>query len=514
MIPCIDSADQTPTATMHSASGPGCAILTMCFTVVFEEFPVALLAQPVVLKSNLVMLFEHLAGVPWSLFLDTATATHANARFDMVFYEPARTYQLSGDTIRVNSAANSKHDQQRMTTGVTYPASQWQSLLREDLASLPSYTGPAHLPFQGGLAGAFGYDFGRQLEQLNTQAEADIDLPEMAVALYNKALIFDKQQQQLYLLAPESQWQQEAALWQGLDGLTKNHQPEWEFKLKQPWQSNLTAADYAHKFAQVMQHLRQGDCYQINLAQRFSSRYQGSEWDAYLRLRAHNQGPFSAFMQLEAGAILSLSPERFIALDTQGNIETKPIKGTRPRHSNATLDQQAATELQQASKDRAENVMIVDLLRNDLSRVCDPGSVSVPALFKIESFPAVHHLVSTVHGKLSANHDMLDVIAATFPGGSITGAPKISAMNIIDNLEPHRRSFYCGSMGYMSQHGAADTSIMIRTLVCANQQIYCWAGGGLVMDSECAAEYQETFDKVGHILPILAQTVATAEPEL
>ncbi|MEX1220854.1 MAG: aminodeoxychorismate synthase component I [Idiomarina sp.] len=510
MIPRIGSADQTPAVTMHSTGSPGCAILTRCFTVVFEEFPVTLLAQPVVLKSNLVKLFEHLAGVPWSLFLDTATATHTNARFDMVFYQPERTYQLNGDTITLGSADY----QQRSTTGAHYPASQWQQLLRTDLASVPSYTGPAHLPFQGGLAGAFGYDFGRQLEQLNTQADADIDLPEMAVALYHKALIFDKQQQQLYLLAPESQWQQEAAFWQGLAERPKKPQPAAQFKLLQPWQSNLTAADYADRFAQVMQHLRQGDCYQINLAQRFSSRYEGSEWNAYLRLRAHNQGPFSAFMQLASGAILSLSPERFIALDTQGNIETKPIKGTRPRHADATLDQQAATELQQASKDRAENVMIVDLLRNDLSRVCDPGSVNVPALFKIESFPAVHHLVSTVHAKLSHEHDMLDVIAATFPGGSITGAPKISAMNIIDQLEPHRRSFYCGSMGYISQHGAADTSIMIRTLVCANQQIYCWAGGGLVIDSECAAEYQETFDKVGHILPILAETAATTEPEL
>lgn len=469
-----------------------------------------LLAQPVALKSNLVALFEHLAGVPWSLFLDTATATHANARFDMVFYQPVRSYQLNGDSIAVGSP----DQQQRMHTCANYPASQWQQLLRADLATLPSYSGPAHLPFQGGLAGAFGYDFGRQLERLNTQADADIQLPEMALALYDKALIFDKQAQQLYLLAPASQWQQEASFWQGLAQRTAVRQPAQEFKLQQPWQSNLTAREYADKFAQVMQHLRQGDCYQINLAQRFCSTYEGLEWDAYLRLRAHNQGPFSAFMQLESGAILSLSPERFIALDANGTIETKPIKGTRPRHTDAQQDQQAATELQQASKDRAENVMIVDLLRNDLSRVCEPGSVTVPALFKIESFPAVHHLVSTVHGQLSPGQDMLDVIAATFPGGSITGAPKISAMNIIDELEPHRRSFYCGSMGYISQHGAADTSIMIRTLVCANNTIYCWAGGGLVIDSQCAAEYQETFDKVGHILPTLAATAATAESGL
>jgi len=218
-----------------------------------------------------------------------------------------------------------------------------------------------------------------------------------------------------------------------------------------------------------------------------------------MQLNRANRAPFSAFLRLPQGAILSLSPERFIQLDN-GTIQTRPIKGTLPRLSDAEADARQAARLAQSPKDRAENLMIVDLMRNDLGRVAEPGSVRVPELFVVEPFPAVHHLVSTITARLPASRTACDVLRAAFPGGSITGAPKVRAMEIIDALEPHRRNAWCGSIGYISLCGNMDTSITIRTLSACDGQLYCSAGGGIVADSEEQAEYQETFDKVNRIL--------------
>lgn len=264
----------------------------------------------------------------------------------------------------------------------------------------------------------------------------------------------------------------------------------------------MSKAEYQQKFNRVHDYILAGDCYQINLAQRFTAHYQGDEYNAYLKLRESNQAPFSAFMRFEDHSVVSISPERFLKVEGR-NVQTKPIKGTLPRSLDAEIDSANAQKLQQSTKDRAENLMIVDLLRNDISRVCQAGSVKVPKLFDIESFPAVHHLVSTVEGELAADKSCTDLLRASFPGGSITGAPKIRAMEIIEELEPHQRNLYCGSIGYISANGNMDTSITIRTLICKNQQIHCWAGGGLVADSKVDSEYQETFDKVRKILPIL-----------
>ncbi|MGL6026381.1 MAG: anthranilate synthase component I family protein, partial [Vibrio sp.] len=211
----------------------------------------------------------------------------------------------------------------------------------------------------------------------------------------------------------------------------------------------------------------------------------------------------SAFLRLPQGTILSVSPERFLQL-VDRVIETKPIKGTRPRSNDPLQDAALIQDLASAEKDQAENLMIVDLLRNDIGRVATPGSVQVPKLFAIESFPAVHHLVSTIRATLDTPYQAADLLRACFPGGSITGAPKVRAMQIIEELEPQRRSAYCGSIGYLSRHGSMDTSITIRTLVAYQQQLYAWAGGGLVADSQAEAEYQETLDKLSRILPTLA----------
>lgn len=445
-----------------------------------------LVAVKLSITTQLADLFAACAHEPWALLLDSCADTHA--RWDFIFRQPLR---------------------------VITDANNWPEQLEQALAELPVYQGPEHLPFQGGIAGAWSYDAGRALERLPSIAEQDIKLPELAVGVYTQAVMQNRQTGETWLLAPQQDIAALTEFWQRPQVHIEHAVP---FRLNSGWQSNMSAVDYADKFARIQAYLRAGDCYQVNLAQRFSALYQGSTWQAYQHLRGHNNAPFSAYFQLKQGALLSLSPERFLAVDRHGAVETKPIKGTRPRSSDASIDAAMAEELQQSSKDRSENVMIVDLLRNDLSRLCQPGSVQVPKLFAIESYPAVHHLVSTVTGKLASAKQGIALLAQCFPGGSITGAPKIRAMEIIDELEPHRRSYYCGSFGYFSQHGQADTNIAIRTLVAQQREpdggiIHCWAGGGLVAESECAAEYQETRDKVARILPLLEQLNSTQPHE-
>lgn len=432
-----------------------------------------LTAIEIPLQSPFAELFTRCAHEPWALLLDSCE--HPHGRYDFIFRQPVA-----------------------VITQAQAPA--WPQRLQAALAAIPAYQGPAELPFQGGLAGAFSYDAGRALEQLPNHACADIDLPDIAVGVYHQALIRRRSDGVTWLLAEQQQLAELRQFW------CAPHSPvaAAAFALTSDWQSNLTAADYQHRFARIQAYLQAGDCYQINLAQRFTAAYRGDPWHAYLNLRQHNNAPFSGFFRLPDGAVLSHSPERFLQVSAGGEVETKPIKGTRPRSTDSVIDRHNAEQLAQSAKDRAENVMIVDLLRNDLSRCCEPGSVTVPTLFAIESYPAVHHLVSTVKGQLRPDQNALDLMAACFPGGSITGAPKIRAMAIIDELEPHRRSFYCGSLAYFSQHGGADSSIAIRTLVAHQQHLYCWAGGGIVADSEGASEYQETLDKVAKIIPVLA----------
>jgi para-aminobenzoate synthetase component 1 len=258
----------------------------------------------------------------------------------------------------------------------------------------------------------------------------------------------------------------------------------------------------------VIDFIQAGDCYQINLAQRFSAPAAGDPWLAYQALRIVNPAPYSAYLRTPQGVVLSASPERFLHL-RDGMVETRPIKGTRARVGHPRLDAERVAELQASAKDRAENVMIVDLLRNDLSKNCITGSVNVPRLFEVESFATVHHLVSTVTGTLRADRDALDLLRGCFPGGSITGAPKRRAMQIIEELEPQRRGVYCGAIGYIGCDGNMDLNIAIRTLVFSGGSVRLWAGGGIVADSQLDEEYQETFDKAAAMLKLLQQTAAT-----
>jgi len=359
--------------------------------------------------------------------------------------------------------------------------------------------------FTGGLAGALSYDFGRQLENIPQSAKNDIELPDLCLGLYYCPVIIDHKRQtvSLYNFFQRPKTAERLAHWFMQNNPTGTSDKS-VFKITRPWFSNMAENDYAEKFAKVKHYIKAGDCYQINLAQRFECEYQGNPWAVYKYLVELNQAPFSGYFNLGPSQILSLSPERFISV-ADGHAITQPIKGTQPRGVNAEQDQAYKEALQNSEKDQAENLMIVDLLRNDLSRTAVPGSVKVSELFGLYSFPSVHHLISTVESDIDPIYSNLDVLRAAFPGGSITGAPKVRAMEIIEELEPHRRSFYCGSLVYFGFNGRMDSNIMIRTLIANQEKLYTWAGGGLVDDSTCELEYQETFTKLSKILDPLMQ---------
>ncbi|EMH4162367.1 aminodeoxychorismate synthase component 1 [Pluralibacter gergoviae] len=427
--------------------------------------------------------FAPLAHLPWAMLLHSSFADHPHSRFDIVVADPETTLVTRGESTDIATA-------DRVITSAEDPL----ALLQQQLEGQQLQPHPhGELPFQGGALGLFGYDLGRRFETLPEKAQADIDVPDMAIGIYRWALIVDHQLRRVTLLSHDDPQQR-------LAWLTAQARPaEKAFRLTSPWRSNMTREDYGLRFRKVQEYIQSGDCYQVNLAQRFQAGYEGSEWQAFRQLNRTSRAPFSAFVRLADSAVLSLSPERFVRLEA-GQIQTRPIKGTLPRLADPGDDARQAQKLQASAKDRAENLMIVDLMRNDIGRVAVPGSVQVPELFVVEPFPAVHHLVSTITARLPANLHAADLLRAAFPGGSITGAPKIRAMEIIDELEPQRRNAWCGSIGYLSFCGAMDTSITIRTLTASGGQLYCSAGGGIVADSEEQAEYQETFDKVNRIL--------------
>jgi para-aminobenzoate synthetase component 1 len=364
----------------------------------------------------------------------------------------------------------------------------------------------ADIPFCGGILGCLPYDWGNPLNRVAVPSTSSASAMGLPLAAYDWCLVQDHLLGRAVLASlpsvpPEKRRDLQARFRRpGLDRAAP-------FQLSRPLESNLSEASYRRAFEQIQAYIRAGDCYQVNLAQRFSAPCSGDPWTAYRELRAIAAAPFSAFLVGENGdAVMSLSPERFLSLHGH-RVETSPIKGTRPRHRDLQADELAASELRASEKDRAENLMIVDLLRNDLGRSCLPGSVHVDRLFEVQSFPTVHHLVSTISGELRADRGPFELLRDSFPGGSITGAPKRRAMEIIAELEPSPRRVYCGSILYVSADGRMDSNVAIRTLLCQDGEIHCWGGGGIVADSHWQREYQETFDKVGKFLAYLESLV-------
>ncbi|MDE3736149.1 aminodeoxychorismate synthase component I [Pseudomonas resinovorans] len=383
-------------------------------------------------------------------------------------------------------------------------ANDFARRLRRALDGLGEASLPAgiDLPFVGGLIGYLAYDFGRRVEQLPDQAIDDLQLPDAQLGLYGWALMSDHQLRTSQLVFHPCLAEAERARLVALFS-EPCQAPSGPFRLRAPFRANLEEGQYRNAIERVQAYIQAGDCYQVNFTQRFQAPCEGDPWTAYQALRAACPTPFAGYQALnDGGAILSLSPERFIKV-SQGQVETRPIKGTRPRGLTPEEDRAQAEELLASHKDRAENLMIVDLLRNDLGRSCAIGSVRVPELFALESYPNVHHLVSAITGRLAAGKDALDLITGSFPGGSITGAPKIRAMQIIDELEPTRRSIYCGSLLYLDVRGELDSSIAIRTVLVKDGQASCWGGGGIVADSDWQEEYRESITKV----KVLMQTL-------
>lgn len=442
-----------------------------------------MLKQQLPYPADPAQFYEAVRHMPWAMWLDSGTGSARTAGYDILVADPVYSVVCHGEHTSIV-------DQQGRTT------SSRESLLDILRTLLDRQADDDSLPFVGGAVGYLSYDFGRRLQGLSS-ADGAAGLPEAALGIYDWAVLLDHEQRQAWLVGPGSD-SRPPEYWQSLEqSLNTSVAPAITGQssgfVGQP-ASNMNPAAYADAFRRIQDYLTEGDCYQVNLAQRFTLGFSGDPWQLYLQMRKQNPAPYAAYLDLPFGTILSSSPEQFVGL-TSGSVITRPIKGTRPRGDTEAEDESLASALQVSEKDRAENLMIVDLLRNDLGRVCEPGSIQVPELFRVETYPTVHHLVSTVTGQLRNDEDALSLLSACFPGGSITGAPKHRAMQIIDELEPDPREVYCGSIGWIGFNGDMNTNIAIRTLLIKNQQAGYWAGGGIVADSVEADEFNETLHK-------------------
>ncbi len=437
-------------------------------------------------------LFSRIRHFDWPVILDSANTSPDIGRYDILTAAPFITLETSaGNTVITDN-------------GSVETVSADPFLLLNDILSRYKQH-KTDLPFTGGAIGYFAYDLGRYLETIPTLAEDAEHIPDMAIGIYDWAVIVDHKLQRCWLTShgfdrkTEESW---AQLIQALSSTDKQVSTP-TFNITSPLTSNFDEAAYKAAFTKIKTYITEGDCYQVNLAKRFEVKAEGDSWLAYQALREQNSAPFSAYFDIGRVSVLSSSPERLLRVEGK-NVETKPIKGTRPRDRlNPEKDRQLAESLQASLKDRAENLMIVDLLRNDIGKVCEPGSIRVPQPFALESFATVHHLVSTITGTLAQTESAVTLLRACFPGGSITGAPKLRAMEIIEELEPQRRGIYCGSIGYIGFDGNMDTNITIRTMVFSDNRLRFWAGGGIVADSDADEEYQEVHDKAAAMINLV-----------
>ncbi|HVK07293.1 MAG TPA: aminodeoxychorismate synthase component I [Gemmataceae bacterium] len=392
--------------------------------------------------------------------------------------------------------------------------------LSRRLAAYPLPTLPGLPPFQGGLAGQFGYGLQHAIERLPRPRFDEFAVPDLAVGIYDWVVAFDHLQDRAWLLStgypdgrPERRLRQ-VRDWLADRGDGPPARPPAMDRLKPgPHEyplpghpgvtSNFDRAGYLAAVRRAIEYVHAGDCFQVNLSQRLLAPLAEHPLTLYSRLRDRNPAPFAGYLDLGDFAIASASPERFLRV-TNGEVETRPIKGTRPRGATPAEDAARAAELAASPKDRAENVMIVDLLRNDLGRVCQYGTVRVSRVCEVETYRYVHHLVSEVRGTLAPGRTPLDLLRACFPGGSVTGAPKVRAMEIIAELEPTARGPYCGALGYVGFDGATDTNILIRTFTAGRGRVQFPVGGGIVADSDPEREYEETLVKARGLLRALS----------
>lgn len=379
--------------------------------------------------------------------------------------------------------------------------------------------------FNGGLLGYFGYEAGYAVEHLPDTGLDDLGVPDLAFMVIDDVIIHDHGGEVSWVAQvtrdTEKGVERQREFLDMLTGLASRAEPGFSgppplpapdrAELPADVRGHFDATTYAAVVERCRQHILAGDVFEVCPTQRLEMDLAADPWVLFAALRQVTPSPFGAFLRLPGFAVASASPERFLRLDREGIVESRPIKGTRPRGDSKTEDERLRTELAGSAKDRAENVMIVDLVRNDLGRVCETGSVHVPELLVVEDYATVFQMVSTVQGRLRKDQDAFDLVRACFPGGSMTGAPKVAAMKIIDDVEPVKRGVYSGAIGYIDWSGAMDLNIVIRTLVCQDGKATFGVGGAVVSDSDPAAEYRETLDKARALIAAVRMANATTE---
>jgi len=422
------------------------------------------------------------AGQPYPVLLESSQHDSNLGRYSLLFWAPCKKIEVRGETTFVTDFETGRRS---VDCG-----SPFAVMSREfDTYRMPA-PGGCDLPVIGGAVGFFSYDLRHRIELLPRACAYDVGLPDAVLCFYRQALVFDHKRQVTECVGPADT----ALPIQPLPSRSEGRQLPQVAGVRLC--SNFAPEAYVGAVRRAKEYIAAGDIFQVNLSQRFSGLCRSDPLTLYQRLRTLNPAPFAAYMDYGDFQILSSSPERFLLLEGDA-VTTRPIKGTRPRReTDETFNSHMREELLSSPKDMAELAMIVDLERNDLGRVCRYGSVRVMEHAALETYPTVYHLVSTVRGQLyRENHDEFSLIRATFPGGSITGAPKIRAMEIIEELEPHARSVYTGAIGYLSFHGRMDLNIVIRTVVKTGDTIHIQVGGGIVADSDPCMEFEETLHK-------------------
>jgi len=415
---------------------------------------------------------EFLKNNDWFVFLDSCNDISGFGQYDILSSNPHTKITTFGNLINVREGHN---------TSTFYD---------NPLDVIKKYfnlkSGDSDLPFNKGMIGYFGYD------AFEKQSETKIN-PDIAVGFYDWAIIVDHTNQMSWLTYETKTdfISRVIRLCNNSDSIV-NYNTEYTFT---NFKNNTSYDKYIKDVTTIKNYITNGDCYQVNYSQNFEAEYKGDPWDIYKDLRKINPAPYSSFLKVDDSYIISSSPERFISIKNNV-VETKPIKGTLKRLKDAALDLNQITILRNDEKNIAENLMIVDLLRNDISKCCELNSVKVEKLFDIESYTSVHHMVTTIVGKLKPNISSPDILRACFPGGSITGAPKKRAMEIINELETSKRNIYCGSIGYFDENNNMDTNICIRTIAMHDNTLNFSAGGGVVYDSVPIDEYHESLQKV------------------
>ena len=465
--------------------------------------------------------FELFRQQPPCFFLDSGMDLLNLGRYSFIGSNPFMVLKSHGDKLTLT---NMKGEEIRRGNPF--------KVLEELLQRYALEPCPPSMPLTGGAIGYFSYDLCHFIENVPSMAMDDLQLPECYMAFYDVTLAFDHLEQKTYIASSGFPEQDEE---KRLRRAAERIQEVKERLLAQPskpgcrpWhhsggliptgnkalgttlRSNFTHQGYLGAVEAVREYIASGDIFQVNLSQRFEGDLPLPPYEIYQHLRNINPAPFAACLYFDEVIVLSASPERFLKVEGD-RVETRPMKGTRPRGSSVAEDEALARDLQSSTKDKAENVMIVDLERNDLGKVCRFGTVKVRELWTLEKYATVFQLTSCVEGRLSHDKNRIDLLKACFPGGSITGAPKVRAMEIIDELEPTRRGIYTGSIGYLSFSGAMDLNIAIRTILVKNGEVYFQVGGGIIYDSEPEAEYRETLDKAKALFQALSLPPHIAE---